>query len=1305
MGVDTSPRLLLNFIEARTRLRLFASGRPAPLPALTERHQHLSCRRRMNCCAIANFWKHLAAGLFFCAIIVAPTTATAWVGKTEGLVVLPLRDGSDIRFTHVTSAEGQPHSRVAEITQDDFGFLWFTTQDSIQRFDGYKFKEFRHDPKNPNSPSGSDSLTMFKSRSGKLWIGADQYLDLYDPVTETFTHYKSSSKGGGLFEGEPFQVNEDRENRIWIATDFGLIQLEPATGRTTTYRSRADDPTALSSDRVRATFEDKNGTFWVATAGGIDILDRSSGKVTEHIPLPADFPRPGPVNPYLFSTFRQDHTGTIWVSFSYGYGLARVDRAAKKLVFYSLNGVGTDNDLHSGVRAIEEDEDGNLWLGTSSSGVIKMDRDRKQLTRYRNNPSDPDSLSSDQVNTLFEDREGNIWVGTTGGWVNRFSHGPPPFHRYRHEIGNPNSLDSNYTSAVFEDSTGALWVGSMKVLTRIDRKSGRFTFYRTAGGAGNLSSTWVISIAEDKAGNLWFGTIGGGLNKLDHATGKFTAYRHNASDPHSLSHDTVLSVFVDHRGSVWAGTEDGLNRFDAGTQEFEVYRSNSARENRYRAIAEDFEGGLWLGTLSSGLHYLNPVTGRTAIYRHSPDPKSLSNDQVHAVCVDFGGSIWVATASGLSRLNPETKTFVNFDSHDGLANDDVNSVVQDEHGDLWMGTNDGLSRLNARTKTFRNYSVSDGLVGNEFYNYASAYKSPRGEMFFNNYAGVISFFPDDVIDNPYVPPVVLTDFELFSKPVRVGDKSPLTQSIAVTRALELTHQQSIFSLEFAALSFANPDRNRYRYKLEGLETNWIETDSSRRFVTYTTLPPGDYVFRVQGSNNRGVWNLDGVALHIRVLPPWWRTWWFRTLATVFVLGMAWLVYFGRVRSINRRNRELTQLNEELRRSQCELEESESKLAEAQHVAHVGHYDFDLDRGQIIWSEELYCIYGLRRDIGEIKLELICSLIPEEEQGILTRVMEEVHQGKSELRYEHRIIRPDGEMRHLDIRTSVSKGENGKPAHIFGTVQDITERKQAEEEIRRLNAELEERVTRRTAELTAANKELEAFTSSVSHDLRAPLRHIAAFSKILMDEYLAQFPEDARHLLERIAKQTQRMGQLVDDLLNLSRVGRQELRFHPVNLRDIAHEVIEELSQEQSGRVVEWKVGPLPTVLGDALLIAQVFQNLLSNAHKFTRPRATAVIEIGEMVRDGVRVIFIKDNGVGFDMRYVDKLFGVFQRLHRADAFEGTGVGLATVQRIIQKHGGKIWAESVLDQGATFFFSFGTYVTEPANQNIVEASRV
>ncbi len=296
----------------------------------------------------------------------------------------------------------------------------------------------------------------------------------------------------------------------------------------------------------------------------------------------------------------------------------------------------------------------------------------------------------------------------------------------------------------------------------------------------------------------------------------------------------------------------------------------------------------------------DPGAGQFILYRHTVDrPGSLSSDRVNSICIDSAGTVWAGTQNGLDRFDRATRAFSTFDEHDGLPNSTVIGILGDKRGNLWLGTNNGLSRFTPSAGTFRNYYASDGLPGNEFNGYGTAFKSSSGEMFFCSYSGLLTFFPDEVVDSTYIPPVVVTDFRLFGNPVPVGPHSPLKQPISYTGSITLSHTQNIFSFEFSALSYAGPERNRYRYRLEGLEKQWNETDSTRRFASYTTLPPGDYVFRVQGSNNQGIWNEKGASVRIRILPPWWSTWWFITVAASLILLSLGSAYYFQLQSIQR----------------------------------------------------------------------------------------------------------------------------------------------------------------------------------------------------------------------------------------------------------------------------------------------------------------------------------------------------------------------------------------------------------------------
>ena len=555
-----------------------------------------------------------------------------------------------------------------------------------------------------------------------------------------------------------------------------------------------------------------------------------------------------------------------------------------------------------GVNSVFEDEDGVLWLSTVDRGLLRLDSDRKRFIRYTKASGDPNSLLHDTVHIVFEDTEGIMWVGTQSGLC-RFTRRPSGFVSYKHAADNRDSLQDNMIWSVEADSKGLLWIGTEDGLNRLDQKSGHFTVYRhDPKDAHSLSYDKVAAIEEDPSGALWLGTYGGGLNRFDPKTGEFFAYRHEPKNPGSLGSDSVLSLLTDSAGTLWVGTQGGgLNRFDQKSGRFKAYLSEpNDIDSLLLTLFEDRAGFLWVGSQGRGLYRFNPRTEQFNRYHHDAEnPLSLSHNKVNAIRADRQGRLWIGTENGLNLMDQSRGTFTVFTARDGLPDDAIRAILEDKQGYLWLATHNGLSRFDPEKRTFHNYFESDGLASNFLNPYAAedSSESRDGEVVLGSSNGLTTFYPSRISADPFIPPVVLTEFDLFNTPVREGKKSPLSKPIWATNSLTLTHAQSIFSLEFAALAYAAPERNRYRYRLEGLEKQWNEVDSGRRRATYTNLPAGKYVFRVLASNKDGVWNESGIGLGITILPPWWGTWWFLSIVALTGAALIFGAHHARVKSL------------------------------------------------------------------------------------------------------------------------------------------------------------------------------------------------------------------------------------------------------------------------------------------------------------------------------------------------------------------------------------------------------------------------
>jgi signal transduction histidine kinase/ligand-binding sensor domain-containing protein len=770
-------------------------------------------------------------------------------------------------------------------------------------------------------------------------------------------------------------MHEDEQGVLWVGTDGGgLNRFDRQTGRFSAYRHDPGNPDSLGGDSVLAIEEGLDGSLWLGT--------RSSG-------------------------------------------LDRFDLETEHFVHYQYDPDEPFSLGNDGVWDLYADPSESLWIGTLGGGLNRLDVQPKEgqvarFVRYEPNPNDPSSLNHNQVRKIFYDPSGLLWLATVGGGINLVDLERKPFTNYQRKTGDLNSLSSNDILEVYEDQAGVMWIGtSGGGLNRLDRQAMQYTHYiQDPNHPQSLSDNHIRTIIEDGEGMLWLATRAG-LNRFDHQTEHFTSYKSSPDDPSGLLNDSIWGLHLDTRGMLWIGTPVALNRFNPHTGQFQAFQNDpddpsSISGNTVVVIHEDQAGTLWFGTRGDGLNSFDQQTERFTQYRHDPDnPQSLGGNAVWSIHEDPEGVLWFGTSAGLDRLDSDEGQFTHYGVKDGLPGGSVMSILEDDGpptesgldgqtgSNLWLSTSSGLVRFDSKNNILHRYDSGDGIQGNEF-NWDSAFKTTSGELFFGGTNGLTAFYPDQIQDSPHLPPVVFTDFQLANKPVEIGGDSNLQVSIAEADHLALSYEDRVISIEFAALGYRAPKKSRYRYMLEGFDEDWTEVGSDRRFVTYTNLDQGEYVFRVIVSNNDGVWNEQETSINITVTPPWWQTNWALGLFLILIVTVLFGAYRWRASSLESRSRQLeTQVAEQTYKLDASIKELTTLLSVSQEITstleiepllslildelkEVVDYDVGTIRRLVQGNMELLSHRWLYSQAGQPSQQLPVAIIPIIREMVQTR---------------------------------------------------------------------------------------------------------------------------------------------------------------------------------------------------------------------------------------------------------------------------------------------------------------------------------
>ena len=855
------------------------------------------------------------------------------LGLLLGVAAPLLAQHRPLAFERISLEQGLSQSSVLCTFQDHQGFMWFGTEDGLNRFDGYAFKIYKYDASDAGSLPNNMVWAIAEDKGGDLWIATEGGgVARWDRATDRFVRLPRPAPASLSLSSRVRTILPAPDGALWIGTkDAGLARLDPARGTLKRYGHDPKDASSLSHDGVYAMAFDQSGKLWVGTDGGLNRLDPSTGRFVRHL---HDSSRPDSLSNDRVRSIVEDRAGRLWIG-TYG-GLNRLEPKGERFLHYQHDPAKGGSLSHDSVRAILEDGAGRLWIGTDG-GLDLMDRQRSAFVRYAHDPTDPTGLGDSNVMSLYQDRSGLLWVGTRSAGVYKWNPATWSFGHRTKLASDPDGLGNKLVTSFAEDRSGRMWIGTLGGgLHTMDRLTGELRPYtgKTTAALGPR----VMALASGPEGGLWIGTMDKGLGRLNPTTGELRVFRHDPRDPKSLSADAIMTLGVDSVGDLWVGTYGaGLNRYDASTGAFSRYRndpgtSTSLGADIVTSLAEDPSGALWVGTDGGGLNLLDRRSGEFRRFVHDPaDPKSLGSNTIFSLHVDSIGRLWVGTrGAGLARLEARSgasASFRHFTQREGLANDVVYGILPDGEGHLWLSTNNGLSRFDPGTAAFKNYDVSHGLQSSEF-NFGAHYRSASGELFFGGVNGFNAFSPRGLVENTHVPPVVLTAFLKLNRLVETG--KPLWRLDRV----DLGHKDDVVSFEFAALDFVSPGRNRYAYKLEGLHPDWIDLGAVHR-VTYTDLQPGSYRFRVRASNGNGVWNDAGLDLALRVEAPPWRRWW-AYASYVLLLGGALLGFIrvqqarlGREEQYSRRlEQDVKDRTVELGGRNTELEQMNQKLAEA-----------------------------------------------------------------------------------------------------------------------------------------------------------------------------------------------------------------------------------------------------------------------------------------------------------------------------------------------------------------------------------------
>jgi len=1118
-----------------------------------------------------------------------------------------------ITFKQISIQQGLSNSWVEAICQDYRGFMWFGTRDGLNRYEGQQIRVYKNNEKDTNSISDNFIRYIYEDRQHNLWIGTSNGLNLFKAASNTFVRYKHNPSDNKTISNNTIScIYEDSKENLWVSTLGGGLNLFNRKENTFYhFRNQPQNKNSISDDIVNYIYEDAKGNIWVATEKGLNL--------------------------YNINT--------------------------KSFVAYT-NHLDIDNSNSCNeIKNICGDKNGNLFLGTQNAGIIIFNPEKNTFSQLNHIQQNNASLSGNFVYSTLADHNGRIWVGTVNEGLNLYNSGDNTFSHFRHEASNAASLAQRTASAIFEDKQQNLWVGTHRGgVCLYAPGADKFRTYRQEADPSSLSYSDVKTLCEDKKGNIWIGTDGGGLNLFNRKENTFKHYVYEPNNPNSLNSDAILDITEGSNGSLWISTwGGGLNLFNPGNSTFRHYKNipgdkTSISSNFVQKTFEDSEGNLWIGTYYGGLNMFNVKTNSfTRITNDPAGVTSFSGNNVVAINEDKKKNIWIGTDDGgLNCYNLEAKRFTHYFNNEekkpdcrvifvdskgrvwigqlglyllntahnrfelltggaGFPGEFIKGITEDEEGNLWVSSSTGLAKFNPNTLAIKKFNTADGLQGSEYESNAFL-KARDGEMFFGGNTGLNVFYPKDIKTNGYIPPVYITGFQILNKNILPGTKdSPLATDVAFAKSITLSHLQSFISFDFAALNYVTAENNQYAYQLEGIDKDWVYAGNETK-ASYTNLSPGTYTFHVKASNNDGIWNETGASVTITITPPFWLTWWFKTLCVIAIAGSIYAYYYSRMKNIRRQKIELER----------QVKERTTEV--------------------MLKAEELQ----------EVNEELKAQSEELTRQAVRLKEMNEQLEAQKEQEMEKAIAQNKFEIAS-EVLHDVGNAIVGFGAHV-----------------NRISRSLDQNHLDKLQSLVAFLKlQQPAIAGAIGNDKAGALTVIA--EGIAKSQHATK--DDIRKSVGELFNIISHIEQILNIQRQYVRSQAHSANRKPVDLTNVINDCRAMVSASIDKRDIALKVNIAPgayILKGDHTKLMQVILNVLKNSVEAISPDATEK-RINVCLKNTGSTIEIKltDSGLGFDAITGSRLFE--RGFTTKDS--GTGLGLYNCKSIIESHNGSFELKS------------------------------